>query len=394
MRTIDSFEDYVEPIDETINDIFPPVLFGQMEPLSDELRELFTLLPAQGGLGIPDLKAEAPQQYAASKLTTTPHVAAIRTQSTFMPVGEQSVEDLKRQQQSLKTMAANLRREAIDASLSPSLLRSTMLARDKGANAWLNAVPLEEQGLALNKQQFRDSLCLRYNLQLADLPSHCACGDRFTVSHALSCKKGGFVAQRHDSIRNLLTSLLNKVCKNVEVEPHLLPIDNEVCDIRSTVTSHEARLDIKAGSFWSRGETAFFDVRVTHVNSTCNQNKSTESIFMEHEKEKKRKYQQRVIDVEMGSFTPLVFGTNGGMGKECKLFLSNLADKLSRKNGESYASAISWLRTRTSFEILRSDHTCVRGSRAPFHKNADFLDDFSVNAKNADIFKLVFSMFS
>ena len=35
-----------------------------------------------------------------------------------MPLGEQPVEDLKRQQQSLKTMAANLRREAIDASLS------------------------------------------------------------------------------------------------------------------------------------------------------------------------------------------------------------------------------------------------------------------------------------
>ena len=49
-----------------------------------------------------------------------------------MPVGEQSVEDLKRQQQSLKTKAANLRREAIDTSLSPNLLRSTMLARDKG----------------------------------------------------------------------------------------------------------------------------------------------------------------------------------------------------------------------------------------------------------------------
>ena len=110
---------------------------------------------------------------------------------------------------------------------------------------------------------------------------------------------------------------------------------------------------------------------------------------MKHEKEKKRKYQKRVIDVEMGSFTPLVFGARmkeWGMGKECKLFLSNLADKLSRKNGESYASAISWFRTRTSFEILSSVHTCVRGSGSPFHKDADFLDDFSVNARNADIF--------
>ena len=96
----------------------------------------------------------------------------------------------------------------------------------------------------------------------------------------------------------------------------------------------------------------------------------------------------------MRSFTPLVFGTNRGMGKECKLFLGNLEDKLSRKNGESYASAISWLRTRISSEILRSVHTCVHGSRTPFHKNVHFLDDFSVNARNADIFKLIFSMLS
>ena len=72
-----------------------------------------------------------------------------------------------------------------------------------------------------------------------------------------------------------------------------------------------------------------------------------------------------------GIVSPLEFGTH-------ELFLSNLADKPSRKNGESYASAISWLRTRRSFEILRSVHTCVRGSRTFFHKNSDFLDDFSV----------------
>ena len=139
---------------------------------------------------------------------------------------------------------------------------------------------------------------------MEDLSSNCACGDRFTVNHAPSCKKGAFVAQRHDGIRNLLTSLLSKVCKNVEVESHLLPIDNEVFDPRSTVTSPEASLDIKAGLFWTREVTAFFNVRVIHVNSACNQNKSTESIFKEHEKEKKRKYQQKIIDVEMRSFTP------------------------------------------------------------------------------------------
>lgn len=38
MRTIASFEDYVEPIEEATNDNFLPVLFGQTEPLPDKLQ--------------------------------------------------------------------------------------------------------------------------------------------------------------------------------------------------------------------------------------------------------------------------------------------------------------------------------------------------------------------
>ena len=43
MRTTESFKDYMEPIEEAINDIFLPVLFRQTEPLPDELPELFAL---------------------------------------------------------------------------------------------------------------------------------------------------------------------------------------------------------------------------------------------------------------------------------------------------------------------------------------------------------------
>ena len=41
---------------------------------------------------------------------------------------------------------------------------------------------------------------------------------------------------------------------------------------------------------------------------------------------------QRVMDVEMGNFTLLVFGTNGGMGLDRQNFLGTLANKLSTKN--------------------------------------------------------------
>ena len=200
-------------------------------------------------------------------------------------------------------------------------------------------------------------------------------------------KKEGFVAQRHDGVRNLLTAQLGKVCKNVEIEPHLQPLDNERFDLRSAITSPEARLDMKADGFWLRGATAFFDVRVTHVNSKCNQARPTQMIFKEHENEKKRKYQQRVLDVEMGSFTPLVFGTNGGMGTECQMFLKQLAQKLAEKDNERYAVVMAWLRTRISFEILRSVHVSVRGSRLPFYrKEFEVVDDFGLNVNAAGVF--------
>ena len=106
-------------------------------------------------------------------------------------------------------------------------------------------------------------------MPLVELPSLCVCGDKFTVGHALSCKKGGFVARRHDGDRNFLTAFINKICNNMKIEPRFQSLDNERLHLRSAATSSEARLDIKAGGFWSRGVTAFFDVRVTHVISKC-----------------------------------------------------------------------------------------------------------------------------
>ena len=76
----------------------------------------------------------------------------------------------------------------------------------------------------------------------------------------------------------------------MEIEPRLQSLDNERPHLRIVVTSSEARLDIKAGGFWSRGITAFFDVRVTHVKFKCYQNETTSEVFKKQADEKKRKY--------------------------------------------------------------------------------------------------------
>ena len=83
MRRIGSFEDYVDPIQEVIDDLFLPTLFGQTESLPSDLRQLFTLTPAQSGLGMPDLRFEAPHQFAASTLITAAHVDSIGTYRAY-----------------------------------------------------------------------------------------------------------------------------------------------------------------------------------------------------------------------------------------------------------------------------------------------------------------------
>ena len=57
-----------------------------------------------------------------------------------------------------------------------------------------------------------------------DIPSTCVCGDAFTVDHAMICKRGGFVTQRHNELRDLEAELLNMVCTDVELEPVLQDI--------------------------------------------------------------------------------------------------------------------------------------------------------------------------
>ena len=121
MRTIGSFEDYVEPIQEVIEDVLLPTLFGQSEPIPNEVRRLAALATGQGGLGISDLRSEAPQQFAASRLITA-YVDSITSQSSIMVPGERSTEELKRHLQSLKRASANEKIDSIDSSLSPGLL--------------------------------------------------------------------------------------------------------------------------------------------------------------------------------------------------------------------------------------------------------------------------------
>ena len=56
------------------------------------------------------------------------------------------------------------------------------------------------------------------------------------------------------------------------------------------------------------------------VTTASYRGSSIQSLYRRHEQEKKREYGDRVREVEHASFTPLVFATTGGMGKEATIF--------------------------------------------------------------------------
>ena len=125
----------------------------------------------------------------------------------------------------------------------------------------------------------------------------------------------------------------------------------------------DARLDIHACGLWEKQSSAFFDVRVCHPNADSYKDLQPNQIYRQHENEKKRQYASRVLEIEHGTFTPLVFTTTGGIAAECLRYHSRLAELNADKKAESYANTISWIRAKVSFAILRSAILCLRGSR-------------------------------
>ena len=128
----------------------------------------------------------------------------------------------------------------------------------------------------------------------------------------MNCKLGGFVIMRHNNIRVFEVNLLKKVCNDVEIEPPLQPLTNEHLE-RGSRNTDAVRLDVRARGFWRRGQNACIDVRVTNPGAATQAQTSIEKILELHERGKKRAYNERIMNVEQGTFTPLAFTVFGGM---------------------------------------------------------------------------------
>ncbi|KAL5488903.1 hypothetical protein EMCRGX_G017917 [Ephydatia muelleri] len=98
--------------------------------------------------------------------------------------------------------------------------------------------------------EFRDALAMRCQCHLLRMPATCdGCVAAFNLEHALDCKIGGLVTQRHNEIRDALGDLASIAFKNGIKEPMV------------------KEADISIRCLWQPQTVALLDVRVVDTDA-------------------------------------------------------------------------------------------------------------------------------
>jgi hypothetical protein len=229
-------------------------------------------------------------------------------------------------------------------------------------------------GTELSAQEFRDALLMRYGITPPDLPATCdGCEGKFTLQHALSCKKGGLVIFRHNEIRDELVYLAGKALTPSAIRNEPLIHTGRIADVTrpcptsstsSPAAGEDDRGDILLRGFWARGTDCIVDVRVTDTDAKSYRHRDPEKVILTQEKEKKRKYLEACLE-QRCHFTPFVCSTDGMLGREASTFAKRLSAKLASKWQRPYSQVCGYVNAQLSIAIVRATHLCLRGSRIP-----------------------------
>ena len=378
-RTVNGIGHLFQPLEDTIRKTLIPALCGR--DVSDVERRIFALPYRCGGMGILNPMKTAQLEFDTSKrITADLSDIILRQDLSLAALDRGKIAECKSEMKRLKGEALKQECLLLHEGLDPKVSRLLKAAQETGASSWLAALPIQRLGYVLNKQEFRDAIALRYGWEIPDMPKFCACGTRNSIDHVLTCKKGGYVSMRHNALRNTEGKLMEEVCKDVSIEPGLLPTVRERVNANA---DNGARLDVAARGVWSACEKTFFDVVVAHPNAESHVSKSLGALYREKERLKKSKYNDRVINVEKGTFTPLVFTTTGGMGPECQRLNKRLAELIAVKRREQYSHVMQYIRCRLRFALLKATLVAIRGVRGKpgqsTEEQEDNIEDISFN---------------
>lgn len=376
-RVIPHISNDLQPIEDAIRTVFIPALFGgKPVRVTDEFRQLLGNSVKKAGLGIRNAVASADRLFEASEAATALLVDSLLNGTDL---------GIESHRQCVRSAAAKMRKERLEEE-SCFLLERTKRSKAERAKlesaaesgAWLTAMPRRINGTEMSMDEFRDALRLRYDLTPLSLEPVCdGCGEKFTVQHAMSCKKGGLVSRRHEAGKQewIALSQLAFGRSRVVDEPYIFHGRDVPCPAGATAAAissgkngrqaeSDSRGDISVDGFWKSSATCVFDVRITDVKAPSYRGASPLSVLKRHEREKKKMYLEPCLE-RRRHFTPLVYSAEGMPGRETRAAEKRLASALADKLDRSYSEMVGWVRQRMAMAVVRQVTVLLRGSRAP-----------------------------
>ena len=223
-------------------------------------------------------------------------------------------------------------------------------------------------------------------MKILNAPSHCdVYTAAFSETHALGCKIGGLVHQRHNESRDTLGFL---ACagfqpSNVRDEPHInlcreIGGKDDVTKVVEPQTGFECELegdrgDLLIRGFWARGTDCIIDVRTHYVNQNSYLTRTPAAILKAAEVSKKKKYLKACL-AQRRYFTPFAVSCECMLGKEADVFFKRLSMKLAEKWHRPYSQTVSFVKTRFAISLVRAKNRCFRGSIIPTERISHRVD--------------------
>jgi len=276
-------EQFFGPIESAICEKFIPALLQVSEPVDEALCQLLSHGVKSGGIAIRNPVISAPLLHQCSVDACAILIKALQDGGGLKAEAHKTVVKaagneartarLKEEQVNLDGMKGSGRRKV-----------AKRLERMGETGAWLSVIPNRFDGTELSREEFQDNLALRYGLRPRGLPERCdGCNEPFTVEHGLSCKKGGFVGQRHDDLCEELAHLCSMALtpSRISSEPEIF-YGRELNAAQRTegeVLGDEARGDVGAHGFWKRGRTTIFDVMICDTDAKSYGNRTSKKVL-------------------------------------------------------------------------------------------------------------------
>ena len=153
MRAMSGIIQFLYTLEETVRNKFIPAITGGLISSNNE-QKVLSLPTRYGGLAIPIFYELAKTELENSRKTTSEQKPLTINQRSQFHINERKAKLIKQDMQKLL--------QQLIVQINEKEKRLVKISTEKGVLNWLSMLPSTEHGFELSKQQFWDSVRLRY----------------------------------------------------------------------------------------------------------------------------------------------------------------------------------------------------------------------------------------